>query len=169
MAQEEVGGEVEEADDRPEDGVEQSQGRAEQEGDLNGLADGERLRGQFAKHDVEERDERERNDEGDGRDDRRRGDAGQMECRLDHVGEEGLAEPTQSEAGQGDAQLGGRDVGLEMGGDVFGELGAGVTLLDQGVELAGPDLDDGQLRGDEEPVEQDQREDGQKAEDDDVP
>ena len=43
-----------------------------------------------------------------------------------------------------------------MHGDMLGQLGTGITLLDKGIELASADLDDGQLGGDEKTVQQDQ-------------
>ena len=52
---------------------------------------------------------------------------------------------------------------------MLGQHRPGITLLDEGVQLAGADLDDRKLRGDEESVQQDQREDGEKAEKDDLP
>ena len=91
-----------------------------------------------------------------------------MEGRLDHVGDEGLAQPAETEARQRDAKLGGRDVGLQMRGDVLGQFGAGIALLDQGIELAAADFDHRELGGNEETVEQDEGQDTQESKDDDL-
>ena len=48
------------------------------------------------------------------------------------------------------------------------DLGAGVALLNEGVELTAADLDDGQLRGDEKTVEEDQGKNSQQPEEDDL-
>ena len=97
-----------------------------------------------------------------------RGDADQAEERLDELGDIRLADPAEGKAGHGDAELGGGEIGVEVLGDVPGEDGAAVALFDEGIELAGADLDDGELRDDEEAVDGHDEEDAEQLEENDV-
>ena len=80
-----------------------------------------------------------------------------MKEGLDQVGDEGFSQPTETEAGEGDAKLRGRDIRLKVPGNVPGDECPLVSLLDKGIELSAPDLYDRQFGGNEESVQQDKR------------
>ena len=47
--------------------------------------------------------------------------------RLEKVADDGLADPAQSEAGEGDPELAGAQVGVEVRRDVFGKSSAPIA------------------------------------------
>ena len=109
---------------------------------------------------MKEGDEREGEDEGDRGHESRTAQSRKVEERLDQMGDEGLTQPAESEAGKRDPELGRGNVGFQMIGDVPGDQGSLVPFARKGIELAATDLDDREFRGDEEPVQQDKRENG---------
>ena len=54
--------------------------------------------------------------------------------RLDQVAEGRLADPAQAQAGDGDAELGGRDVAIQVIGRFAHHARGGIALLDQGFD-----------------------------------
>ena len=168
MTQEKVCRAVEQANDGTEEGMKETQCGAQPERDGQGLADGHGLRRKFAKHDVQEGDEREGEDEGDRGHKSRTAQSRKVEERLDQMGDEGLTQPAESEAGKRDPKLGRGNVGFQMIGDVPGDQGSLVPVPHQGIELAAPDLDDRKFRGDEKPVQKDKRKNGSALQKDGV-
>src|SRR5205085_324892 len=63
------------------------------------------------------------------------------ERRLKDPGEKLFADPAQGETGQGDAELGRRQVGVEMSADVLGENGTDVAFVFKRIELESYQLD----------------------------
>ncbi|MNY42248.1 hypothetical protein D3C86_1771180 [compost metagenome] len=73
------------------------------------------------------------------------------------MGEGRLADPAQAQRGQGDAQLAGRQVGVQLVVHGAQDVPAPAVLGGQGLDLGGAQPDDGELGGDEEAVEQHQQ------------
>src|SRR5690606_22939981 len=80
------------------------------------------------------------------------------EQRLDQVGKGRLADPAQAQRGQGDAQLAGRQIGVELMVDGAQDLAAPAVLAGDGLHLGGAQLDHGELGRHEEAIEQNQEE-----------
>jgi hypothetical protein len=78
------------------------------------------------------------------------------QVRLQDPGDGRLAHPAQRQRGQGDAQLAHREIGVEAAEDAVEQAGPGAALVDQLLHAGGPQLDDGELGGDEEGVGQHQ-------------
>jgi len=147
-----VGGAVEHPDDRPEQVVEHDQSRRGPEGHGAGALDGEGFRREFAHDDVEKRDDEKRGDVRDGFDGVLVANADGVQWRVKPPGEERFSEPAESEAGEGDAELRRREIGVEVFGDVDGQADAPVAGLEHRPQLRGADFDDGKLSGNKEPV-----------------
>src|SRR5205085_11694509 len=81
------------------------------------------------------------------------------ERRLKDPSEKLFADPAQGETGQGDAELGRRQVGVEMYAYVLGENGADVAFVLKRIELAGPHFYDREFGRDEKGVERDEPDD----------
>ena len=81
---------------------------------------------------------------------RRSEDADQQ--RLEQAREGGLADPAQGQARQRDAELGGREVGVEVLDHVLREPRAAVALAELDLDLGRPHLDQRELGGHEEAV-----------------
>ena len=159
-----VGAVVEHPDRRVGRLVEALHGHGNPQGGVLGLADGERLRRQLAEHDVQNRDGHERHGQRHGVDQARPGAGDQADHRLDDPDERRFADPAQGQARQGDAELGGREVGVQVLDHVPGDPPAPQARRGVGVELGRPHLDQGELGGDEEAVEEDQAEGEDQAE-----
>lgn len=112
---------------------------------------------------MEEGDDAVGEDVGESGDDRFVGEADFEEDRLDEAVDEGFAEAAQGDAGEGDAELGGREVTVEVLDLVTGADGAGFAFGDSGFELGAADFDDGEFSGDEESVEEDEEKNGDGA------
>ena len=93
-------------------------------------------------------------------------DPEQREERLEQPGEIRLAHPAERQAGQGDAELRGREVGVEMAEDMPRQRGPPVVLLDQRIELAAAHLHQRKLRRDEKAVQEDEQQDAEQMEPD---
>ena len=78
---------------------------------------------------------------------------------IEDLGERRGAQPAQTQAGDGDAQLGGRKVGVEMVDDVFGHAGPAVALGGQLGDAGVAHLHDGELGHHEEGVDDDEEDD----------
>jgi len=87
------------------------------------------------------------------------GDAGPVHEGLEQMGKHGFGKPPESQACQRDAELGRAEGGVEILNEFQADRSAPVALVDQGDQLRVADLDDGELGGDEEPVEQDEPDD----------
>jgi len=116
-AQHHVGAGIEHEDEGVHGPVETVERQGAPQGDRLGNADRQRFRRQFADHDVQEGDDAEGDHEGDAMDDFLGGDAGQCEQRFEQAGKGRFADPAQAEGGEGDAQLAGRQVGVELAVD----------------------------------------------------
>jgi hypothetical protein len=74
------------------------------------------------------------------------------EQRLDQVMERGLADPSQCERGQRDAELRRRQIRVEMADEPFGHLRADASGLRELSDLRRPHFDDRELGRDEKTV-----------------
>lgn len=80
------------------------------------------------------------------------------EQRAEQVGEGWLADPAEAEGGQGDAQLAGGEVGVQLVVHGAQDAAAPAVLVGDGFHAGGAQLDHGELGGDEEAVEQHEEE-----------
>ena len=124
----------------------------------------DRLGREFAEDDVQRGDD----DEGDTHSQRMdRDDGGHVgkagEQRFDQAGDRRLTDPAEREAGHGDPDLGGGNVAIGIRDGLAHTGRAPVSLGDQLIDPGLSDGDEGELRGDEEPVGDDQREDSPEA------
>ena len=78
--------------------------------------------------------------------------AGERKKRLQHFREKLFAPVSERKARQGYAKLSSRKVGIEVGTNVFGEIGGLISFFRQCIKLATADFDDGKLAGDKEAV-----------------
>ncbi|MCY1351417.1 hypothetical protein D9M69_376820 [compost metagenome] len=81
-------------------------------------------------------------------------DADGLEQRLQQVGEGRLADPAEAQGGQGDAQLAGRQVGVQLVVHGAQDAAPPAVLVGDGFDAGGAQLDHGELGGHEEAVEQ---------------
>ena len=152
-----VGGVIEHPDRRVGELEEEEEGKGDQQRRPLGLADGDRLRGQLAEHDVQEGDDQEGEPQAHRMDEV--GIGGQRgDQRPDQPGERRLADPAETQARERDSQLGRGEVGVEMARHVPRQPGAADPVGDVRLELGRPDADQGELGGHEEAVEDHQDE-----------
>ena len=123
-AQHHVGAGVQQPDRRVHRPVEAVQRQRTPQADRLRGADRQRLRRQFAHHDVQEGDHAERDHEGHAVDQLFVGDAEQGEGRFEDAGKSRFADPAQAQRGQGDAQLAGRQIGVELAMDFVEDAAA---------------------------------------------
>ena len=153
---------VEGVDDRLGDEVEGTHRPRDPEHRPGGARDGERLRRELAEHHVQHGHDRQREDEA--QPDRDAGGDG-ADQRLQDVLEGGLGERAEADAGDGDAELAGGQVGVDLLHGAARRLGAGLSLPLELDDLAEAHTGDGELGRDEEGVEGDEpegREDAQR-------
>ena len=112
---------------------------------------------------MEEGDDAVGEDVGEGGDDGFVGEADFEEDRLNEAIDEGFAEAAEGDTGEGDAELGGGEVAVEVLDLIAGADGAGFAFGDGGFELGAAYFDDGELGGDEEGVEEDEEKYGDGA------
>ncbi len=129
-----------------------------------GIEEGHRLGSQFAQHDMQHGDDGERHRDchsmqGGGVDLNRQ----TAEQRLDQVGQGRLPDPPQSQGGQGDPQLGGRDIAVERLNGLEGQSSFSVAGSGHLLEPGPPGADQGELGRNEEGVGEDQRQNRQEA------
>ena len=123
--------------------------------DRLGALDGQRLGGQLAQHRVQEGDDGQADARPPGCGPCARSRRPRRAAGPEQRGEGGLAQPAQGQRGQGDAELAGRQIGGELLGDGEQQPGAPPPFAGQLLQPGGPDLDEGELRRDEEGVGQD--------------
>lgn len=155
---------VEEPDEGVGEGVEPLEGIGDPQGGGEGVADAEGFGGLFAGDDVEEGDDSKADGEGDGMLEARGGDGEPVIDGLEEGFEDGFADPAEGEAGEGDAELGGAEIGVEVGDDVAKEFGPAIAAGNEGLKLGVADFDEGEFGGDEEAVHQHQGDDGDDLE-----
>ena len=114
--------------------------------------------GHLPEGDVKDGDDQERRGQAGGVRQRRVGVGELPEERLEEVGESRLADPAETQAGQGDADLAGRQVDVEPPGDLLRPGGRPVPLPREFLEPRVADLHDGEFGGDEEGVQGHQEE-----------
>jgi len=105
---------VERPDEREEDDVEQPHRVSDGERDGLGAEDGERLRRQLAQDHMQQRDDREGGGERDAVQPDLVDDAELGEQRLQEPGKRRLAHPSEPQAREGDAELGRRQVDVDV-------------------------------------------------------
>ena len=151
--QQRVGRMVEEPDRRVGEAVEAGERQRDPDRDPLGAPDRERFRDQLAEDDVEHADREESGGEARRVDDGGR-HSGQMgEQRGEHPDERRFADPAEREAREGDPELGGGEVGVEMGDHVRRDPAPPLAAEDVRLDLGRPDLGQGELGSDEEAVE----------------
>ncbi len=153
-AQDGVGAGVEQVDRRVHQPVEQVKRHRRPQRQQLGLADRPGFRRQFAHHDVQVGNDEEGGEESDAVDQRRRVDAGHGQQRFEQVRECRLADPAKPQRGQGDAQLAGGQVGIQLFMHRAQDLAAPAMLAGDSLDLGRAQLDHGELGRDEESVEQ---------------
>ena len=143
-------GDVQEPGDGPRGYVEPAE--RQRDGKRRGLrlADGQGLRHQLPEDDGDERHDDEGQDRGDG--------AVHMRV-LKQMGEGHRAQPAQSQAGGGDAQLRSRQIRRQVGDDVVCHPGSPAAVGRKFRDAGVAHLDDGELGDDEERVDDDEYED----------
>ncbi|OMP13004.1 hypothetical protein COLO4_02447 [Corchorus olitorius] len=157
-AQDAVGAGVEQPDGRVHQPVEEVQRHRRPQREQVGLADRPGLGRQLADHDVQVGDDEEGREEGDAVDHLGAADADGAEQGFEQFGEGRLADPAQAQGGQGDAELAGGEVGVELVVHLLEDAPAPAVLLGDGLHAGGAQLDHGELGGDEEAVEQHEEE-----------
>jgi hypothetical protein len=148
-----------EADDRPAQGnVEEVQRPRDPQGGAFRPLQGYPLRGQFSQHDMERRDDRERDRDGNrmSRGRSKSTDDG-VQQRLDHASERGLADPAKRQGCDGDAELARGDVRIQVPDELAGQLCGHVAFRGKLLDSRPPRRDECKLRGDEEAVGDDQQ------------
>ena len=80
------------------------------------------------------------------------GDPEELQWAFDKVGKGGLSDPAEAEARQGDPQLRGGEMSVQIGDEGLGGAGARLFLAKEFFNSGGANLDDGELSGDEETV-----------------
>ena len=153
-AQDGVGTGVEQVDRRVHGPVEQVQRHSGPQRQQLGLANSPRLGRQFTDHDVQVGNHEERREERHALDHLGRLDAHGTQQRFKDVRKGRLTDPTQAQGGEGDTQLAGRQVGVELA--VYGaqDLPAPAVGVGDGLDPGGAQFDHGKFRRNEETVEQ---------------
>ena len=161
-----VRGAVEHPDERIRDVVENGEGYRHPQRDRLGAANGEIFRHELAEDDFEERDSR----EGQAVGDRHHGRVAESDTHVGQRtfnggGDERLAHPAETEAGQRDAELRGGQVTIQVFGDAQRDAEPPVLLaLDpHGLELRLADFDEGKLGRHEKGVGHDKPHDEQRV------
>ena len=83
----------------------------------------------------------------------------QRERRLEQPRQKLLTDPAERETGEGDPELGGGKVRVEMRADMLRKNRAKVPLVHQGIKLTAAHFDDGKFRRHKKGVQHHQRED----------
>jgi hypothetical protein len=166
QAHEPVACRIEREDEGPEDGEEQVEGTGHPEGRGVGPLQGDALGRQLADDDVQRGgdEEGQRKSHAIGRD-------GRVGLVRQHMSKEGLeqvcegrlADEAKGERGHGDAQLGHGDVGIEVAQRAPHLTCPHAPLVHQLLNARAPHADEGELGGDEEAVEEHQRQHGDQA------
>ena len=155
-----VGGGVHQLDGGAGDADEDVHGAGDGEGDAFGALEGEGLGDELAEQDLEVGDEREGEDDGDGvgvdGGVRREGGEPAGGETEDDLGDGGLADPAEGEAGEGDAELDGGEELVDGVLELEGGAGAGAAERDELLDAGLADADEGELRGHKEAVGQDE-------------
>ena len=146
-----VGDAVEQQHDGVRDAVEPDQRGGSAQRPALGGEDGERLGDELADDDVQSRHDEVADRHADG-DDRRLGQTEHREQRLEQLGDGRLAQPSQRQRRQRDAQLAGRQVGVDVLGDLHGVFRARLVLVDGKLKLRFADAHERELRDDEKRV-----------------
>src|SRR5471032_697670 len=119
-----------------------------------GFADGPGFRRQFTYHDVQVGDHKEGGKERHALDHFRRLYAHRAQQRLEDMRKSWLTDPAQAQGGQGDTQLAGRQVGVELAVHGAQDLPTPAVLVGDGLDPGGAQFDHGKFRRNEETVEQ---------------
>ncbi len=93
---------------------------------------------------------------------RERPDQG-LHGRLDQMGEDGLADEAERDAGHRDAELGGGDVVVQVAERLADPARRTAALGGELLDAGAPGRDEGELGGDEDRIEQQQRRDEEEA------
>src|SRR6185503_10827693 len=129
-----------------------------------GVRDRPGLRCLLAEHDMQERDDR------DG-DDRRHAAAGEEAQRWregrkpppEQMGDGVLGDVAEQNRGDGDAQLGGRELAVQVGERLLNGLGLAVAPAYHGLDAGAARRDERELRRHKKRVRRDEDEDGEEA------
>ena len=149
-----VGAGVEQVNRRVHGPVEQVQRHGGPQRQGLGLADGPRLGCQFTDHDMQVGNDKEGGKERYALDHFRRRHADGAQQRLQDVRKRRLADPAKAQRGQGNTQLAGRQVGVEL--TVYGaqDLPAPAVVFGNCLNPGGTQFDHGKFRRNEKTVEQ---------------
>ena len=158
-AQHEAGRSADHAQERARHGHEEIHGSGDGQGHALGPLQGHGLRHDFAQDNVEVGDEDEGQRDGDGVSQ----DGGVIAAtyrQLDQGGQGGLANPAQSEAGQGDTELDGAEQLVHALVQLADGAGADAAGLDELLDAGVADADQGKFRRHEEGIGRHQQQDG---------
>src|ERR1700691_1903568 len=147
------------------EGEERFHGSSHSQGDLLGALQGESLGDEFAEQDVEIGDEAEGDDDGDavGVDGRVRNLMHKAQ-RTYQLGDHGFADPAQSQADDGDAELDAVDDFVEVLMQALDDTGAGAAGFNELLDAGVANTDQGELRGGEKRIRCHQEKDQEHAE-----
>ena len=135
------------------------------EGGHEWLPDCKRLRRHFTGDDVQKGDDREADAKRDRMTDRLvllAVQAHREEHGFQQREEDGFTDPTETEAGEGDAELRGAQVGIQMLQQMSCACRPAVTFINQRLELRGPQFHQSKLGGDKETVQKYEHHDGNR-------
>ncbi|MNE19393.1 hypothetical protein D3C80_1124720 [compost metagenome] len=156
-AQNGIGTGVEQPDRRVHGPVEQVQGDGCPQRQQLGFTDGPGLGRQLADHNVQVGNHKKGAEERDGLDHFVRLHAYRFEHRFQQVCERGFTDPTQAERCQGDTQLAGRQIGVQLAVHSAQDLATPAVLFGDRLDAGRAQFDHGELGGYEKAVEQHQQ------------
>jgi hypothetical protein len=148
-------GPVQQADWPAEDAVENLHGQGDDQGCFFGPLQGDGLGREFTDDDVQEGDQAKSDGKGDGVQHRRWHAA--LEQGAQQIGHGGFADPAQAQGREGDAKLGGGDVGVQVVDEPQQASGFLVAVGGQDGDTRTPHSHQGELRGYEKAVGQDEK------------
>ncbi len=151
-----VGAGVEQVNGRVHRPVEQVQRHGGPQRQQLGFADSPGFRGQFADDDVQVRDDEERREERHAFDHFGGFYANGAQHRFEDVRERRLTDPAEAEGGEGDTQLAGRQVSIELTVNGAQDVSAPAVFFSDGFDPGRAQFDHGEFGGNEKTVEQNQ-------------
>ena len=157
-AEDESGGAAHERDERAGDGEEEIHGSGDGESHTFGALEGERLGDEFAEGDVQGGDEHEGDGNGNGV--RVKSGVGDLaNPAFDEAGEDRLAEPTEGQAGDGDAELNSVDDPGKLLVELENDAGADAAVFDELEDASFAHADEGEFGGRKEGIGRNQKQD----------
>ena len=123
----------------------QTHGPGQQQNHGLGLLNGNGFGGQLAENHMQQGDDTKAHGHGNGRYHGGVAEADELQRRAQHLGHRRFTQPAQAEAGQGNAQLANRQIGVQMGNAEQRALGPFVAARGQQFQLRFTHFDKGEL------------------------